>query len=93
MKKLIISTGLIFLLPLSHEHPIVAQEVVEETAAEQNGEEEVGVIATVNGEPIYYEDLERLLGDLHSGSAEAQRGAPDLDRMVFRLVNDRRLSQ
>lgn len=54
-----------------------------------------GVIATVNGEPVYFEDLERLLGNMHRGASETtgSRGAPDLDRAVFRLVNDALLAQ
>lgn len=54
---------------------------------------EIGVLARVNGEPVYFEDLERLLGELHSGATEGQRGAPDLDRLMFRLVNDQLLAQ
>lgn len=51
------------------------------------------VIATVNGEPIHLEDLERLLGDMHKEAAEGARRAPDLERVVFRLVNDKLLAQ
>lgn len=51
------------------------------------------VIATVNGEAIRFGDLERLLTDMHSGASMTQRQAPDLDRMLFRLVNDTLLAQ
>ena len=46
------------------------------------------VIATVNGEPIHFEQLEQLLSAMHSGAAADRRQPPDLDRVVFRLVND-----
>lgn len=52
-----------------------------------------GVVATVNGEPIYFQDLERRLGGMHSGVAETDRGAPDLDQLMFRMVNDALLAQ
>jgi parvulin-like peptidyl-prolyl isomerase len=52
-----------------------------------------GVIATVNGEAIRFEDLERLLTDMHSGASLVQRHAPDLDKMLFRLINDTLLAQ
>ena len=42
------------------------------------------VIATVNGESVYVEDLERLLGDLHGEASDGDRRAPDLDRAMFR---------
>jgi len=51
------------------------------------------VIATVNGEPVRFDDLERLLTEMHSGASLDQREAPDLDRMLFRLVNDTLLGQ
>lgn len=56
---------------------------------------EGGVIATVNGEPIYFEDLERLLGQMHESASMSQdrRRAPNLEKAVFRLVNDALLAQ
>ena len=54
---------------------------------------EPGVVAMVNGEPVYLEDLKRLLEQVHSGAAEAPRSKPDLDRLMFRLVNDTLLAQ
>jgi peptidyl-prolyl cis-trans isomerase C len=68
----------------------------EATDSPQNADERaknVGVVATVNGEPIFFEDLERLLGQMHSDATEIQRGVPDLERMMFRLVNDKLLAQ
>ncbi len=51
------------------------------------------IVGTVNGEPLYFEDLERLLGTLHSDVSQTQRRAMDLDQLVFRLVNDQLLAQ
>jgi len=51
------------------------------------------VIAEVNEEPIYYEDLERLLDDMHRDIAATRRSGPNLDRALFRLVNDKLLAQ
>ena len=71
--------------------PILAQEATQSVSG--SDEPATGVIATVNGEPIYFEDLERLLADTHRGVPAGQRQAPDLDRMLFRLVNDELLGQ
>jgi peptidyl-prolyl cis-trans isomerase C len=49
---------------------------------------EPGIVAVVNGEPVYIEDLERLLEQMHRGAAAGQRTRPDLDRLMYRLVND-----
>jgi len=51
------------------------------------------IVAEVNGEPIYVELLERRLGDMHSGISKVERSAPDLDQLMFRLVNDTLLAQ
>lgn len=68
--------------------PAVAQE-----AAPAVIEEGAGVVATVNGEPIFFEDLERRLGDMHTGRNEAARDAFDVDQLMFRMVNDALLAQ
>lgn len=73
--------------------PSVAQMATQDAPGSGAEATEVGIVATVNGEPIYFEDLESLLGQMHSGTAETQRGAPDLERMMFRLVNDKLLAQ
>ncbi len=54
---------------------------------------EAGVLARVNGEPVYVEDLERQLKKLHEQAAPGQR--PDFDpaRLVDRLVHDALLAQ
>ena len=69
--------------------PVIAREGERRSGAES----ERGVIATVNGDPIYFEALERYLGELHQGAAEAERRAPDMERALFRLVNDALLAQ
>ncbi len=51
------------------------------------------VVATVNGQPVYLEDLEGRLDEMHGAAAEGHRGAFDVDQLVFRLVNDALLSQ
>jgi len=54
---------------------------------------EQGVVAMVNGQPVYFEDLEARLGDMHSGQQATTRGSMDLDRLMYRLVNDALLGQ
>jgi parvulin-like peptidyl-prolyl isomerase len=51
-------------------------------------EEQATVVAVVNGEPVLAENLERQLGRLHSSAQESQRSGFDLDRLMFRVVND-----
>lgn len=62
-------------------------------AAPRAGAPEPGVVAVVNGEPVHLEDLVRLLEQVHSGVKEGARTRPDLDRLMFRLVNDTLLAQ
>jgi hypothetical protein len=51
-------------------------------------------VATVNGEPIYFEDLEGLLVDLHSTAGEGGSSRPfDLDRLMTQVINDTLLAQ
>ena len=56
---------------------------------------EAGVVATVNDEPIYVEDLEQRLSIMHSSMKAPEEGGVerDLDRLMFRLVNDALLAQ
>lgn len=46
------------------------------------------VIARVNGDPIYVEDVERSLAEMHEKQEQVDRGGMDIDALVFRLVND-----
>lgn len=52
-----------------------------------------GIVARVNGEAIYLEDLERRLQDLHSEVSPTQRSAPDLSQLMYGLINDALLAQ
>ncbi|MGB6991998.1 MAG: peptidyl-prolyl cis-trans isomerase, partial [Thermoanaerobaculia bacterium] len=72
---------------------VLARQAIDQDETAQSRAQEENIVATVNGEQIFFEDLERLLGDLHTGTAETQRRAPDPERMIFRLVNDKLLAQ
>ncbi len=50
-------------------------------------------IATVNGEALFEADLERALGKLHGSVEAGSRAAFDLERLLFRMVNDTLLGQ
>jgi peptidyl-prolyl cis-trans isomerase C len=71
----------------------VSQGTAEAPPAAGQVSEEGGVVATVNGQPIYFEDIEKYLGDLHTGMTETRRGSFDLDALMARLVNDALLAQ
>jgi len=73
--------------------PPVCAYPADEPPPQATAAHQAGVLATVNGEPIYFEDLERLLGEMHRGAEAGERRAPDLDRAMFRLVNDKLLAQ
>jgi len=51
------------------------------------------VVATVNGDPVYLEDLERRLNATHSGQAETHRDAYDPERLVNAAIDDALLAQ
>lgn len=64
------------------------------TPAEKPGESSpAAVVATVNGRPIYVEDVEQQLNQAHSQVAEAPRPAFDLQQLLDRVVNDELLAQ
>ncbi len=50
-------------------------------------------VATVNGEPLTLRDVERYLGNVHDSIAASERTDFDLDRLMFRMVNDALLGQ
>jgi parvulin-like peptidyl-prolyl isomerase len=89
-ERLLPATLTLLLLVLA---PGAAQDTTGGATAAAEAESRGGVIATVNGEPVYFEALERLLSSMHSGASAARRQAPDLDRVLFRLVNDTLLAQ
>jgi parvulin-like peptidyl-prolyl isomerase len=61
-------------------------------AAESQDAEAI-VVATVNGEPVYAEDVKQALEQLHSDASSAKRRAPDRSLLMFRVVNDALLGQ
>jgi len=61
--------------------------------AEPGGSQERGVIARVNGEAIYLQDIEGRLREMHREVSQTHRTAPDLDLLMYRLVNDTLLAQ
>lgn len=50
-------------------------------------------VATVNGEDVPFVYLEQRLSTMHSGQMEDQRSAFDIDRLMFKVVNDILLAQ
>ena len=56
-------------------------------------QDESTVVATVNGEEMRLEDLELYLSALHQSASTGERRNFDLDRLMFRAVNDMLLGQ
>ncbi len=50
-------------------------------------------VATVNGEALSLRDVERYLGRLHDSIGAGERTGFDLDRLMFRMINDTLLGQ
>ncbi len=50
-------------------------------------------VATVNGEDVPFVYLEQRLATMHSGQMEDRRSAFDIDRLMFKVVNDILLAQ
>lgn len=63
--------------------------LTEESAPDPRGR----VVATVNGEALHAEDLESVLGELHRTPTLGQRSDFDVERLMFRLINDTLLAQ
>lgn len=51
------------------------------------------VVATVNGEAVVAEDVERHLSRIHGAAGERLPGGRDLERLMFKLVNDTLIGQ
>ena len=51
------------------------------------------VLAKVNGEILYVEDVASVLNEIHSGVQSRNRSDFDLDAMIFRLINDTLFAQ
>lgn len=60
---------------------------------QEHTEEGSRLIARVNGEALYAEDLETVLGEIHRSQQVERRADYDLDQMMFRLINDTLLAQ
>jgi parvulin-like peptidyl-prolyl isomerase len=84
----ILSAALAASLALSCSAALAASE----TAHEPDSTEPV-VVATVNGEEITLDRVERRLVEMHGEVEGSERGAFDLDKLMFRMVNDALLSQ
>jgi len=50
--------------------------------------ESADIIATVNGESVFGQSLERNLAKTHQSVDEAQEARFDIDRLLFRAIND-----
>ncbi|HSL82891.1 MAG TPA: peptidylprolyl isomerase, partial [Thermoanaerobaculia bacterium] len=62
-------------------------------AAPPAAEDAAAVVATVNGEPLYLEDVAARLEEMHGQVEETRRSDFDLDALMFRLVNDALIAQ
>lgn len=63
-----------------------------DAGAAENAQAEA-IVARVNGEALYLEDLAPYLQDLHQGATTGKRRDFDPDRLIFRMVSDLLLSQ
>jgi peptidyl-prolyl cis-trans isomerase C len=92
MTPTLLPTASLLLLPALVGEPGLA--LAGEPAQVSSAAPAAGVVATVNGEPVYLEDVKRVLEQMHSQvQAGTVRNKPDLDRLMFRLVNDMLLAQ
>lgn len=82
---------LLFVLTCGTSHPAAARAEVGSENPQASSQEDI--LAQVNGENVTSEDLELVLAEMHSGMQDTQRSAFDLDRLLFRLVNDALLAQ
>lgn len=54
---------------------------------------ETTTIAKANGQPIYLEDLERVLSSLHDDQQQQRRGSFDIDRLLDQVIGDVLIAQ
>jgi parvulin-like peptidyl-prolyl isomerase len=76
--------------------PLAAMLALPSSAAAQElppADAGTAVIARVNGEALYSEDIEIVLEEIHRSQQVRQRSQFDLDQLMFRLVNDTLLAQ
>jgi parvulin-like peptidyl-prolyl isomerase len=75
--------------------PVVLGAGTESTATTAAADDatSTAVVAVVNGEPIYLEDVEGTLGAMHETVADTDRTDFQLEQLMFRVVNDALLAQ
>jgi len=66
---------------------------VEEPVGEGDAGDQPEFLAVVNGENVPFAYLEQRLATMHSEQTENQRSAYDIDRLMFKVVNDILLAQ
>lgn len=71
---------------------MVAGPLAAEQGSDTNSEDRQ-VVARVNGEILYSEDVASLLSEIHRDNAVEQRSGFSVDQLMFRLVNDTLLAQ
>jgi parvulin-like peptidyl-prolyl isomerase len=67
---------------------LVACAIAAAGAGAMHAESPAAVVAVVNGEEITTKDLEKRLESLHGKVGEAQRSPMNLERLLFKAVND-----
>ncbi len=89
---LAISTAIVF-EPSAIASTSDAVESADSPSAETPDETPNEVLAKVNGELLYVEDVASVLNEIHSGVQSRNRSDFDLDAMIFRLINDTLFAQ
>jgi peptidyl-prolyl cis-trans isomerase C len=70
-----------------------SQEAANAPSVASESDVDPNLVATVNGDPVYLEDLERKLNAAHTGQTEGRRGAFDTERLVDRVIDDALVAQ
>ena len=84
------------LLPAAAAVAVAAEAATEPAAAVEapaTADDDAEVLIRVNGEPLYAEDVASVLEEMHGDLSTSDRSGFNLDRMIFRLVNDTLLAQ
>jgi peptidyl-prolyl cis-trans isomerase C len=85
-----LSMGLELALSASTRDAVESSGTPQATEPDQTPSE---VLAKVNGELLYVEDVASVLNEIHSGVQSRNRTDFDLDAMIFRLINDTLFAQ
>ena len=72
---------------------LLAAPCTAESPPEVGSATEPAVVAVVNGESIFFEDVETRLASSHTGKQQTDRGVWDLDRLLQGLISDALLAQ